>query len=224
MTTTDSEPESDSRLPASSAYRLSDGTRVSVRPIRPSDKDALRGAFDRLGPRSRYQRFFTPTSRLTDEMLRYLTEVDAENHVALVAVKDSLDMKDDVGLAVARFIRLPGHPEVAEVAITVVDDMQGKGLGKLLLRALSREARARGIRTFRGEVLASNAAMQGLLRSAGAHVVAVDGEVLSFDVPVGEDEADDAQPLRRILRTVAAWITEITSSGGDLGEIDEERS
>lgn len=191
------------------SHVLSDGTRVTVRPIQPSDKDALKRAFDRLGPRSRYQRFFTPTARLTDEMLRYLTEVDGDRHVALVAVTDSLDLKDDIGVGVARFVRVADDPDVAEAAVTVTDDMQGKGIGRILLRALSKAARERGIRAFRAEVLASNRAMRRLLDGAGARVIESDEGALLFDVPLMDDAPEHEQPLRRILRAIAEWIASL---------------
>src|SRR5689334_1091439 len=121
-----------------------------LRLIEPDDADELRRAFARLSPRSRYQRFLGGMPELTDPMVTYLTQVDGENHVAIVAGTDSHDLKTEVGLGVARFVRLADDPTVAEAAITVVDDVQGKGVGRLLLTALARIALAHGVRVFRG--------------------------------------------------------------------------
>src|SRR6202012_995416 len=98
----------------------------------------------------------------------YLTQVDGDDHGAVVAGTDSLDLKTEVGLGVARFVRLEDEPGVAEAAGTVVDDAQGKGVGRLLLTALATLALGRGVRVFRGEVLAENTRMCHLLEELGA--------------------------------------------------------
>lgn len=188
---------------------LRDGTRVTLRFIQPDDGEELRRAFARLSPRSRYQRFLGGVPELTDEMVGYLTRVDGEDHVAVVAGTDSHDLKTEVGLGVARFVRLQEDPTVAEAAITVVDDVQGKGIGRLLLTALARLALARGVRVFRGEVLAENTRMRHLLEEVGATTHPADGQTLIFDVPIHgpvealEQEKDPPHPLRRLLRAAA---------------------
>lgn len=185
---------------------LADGTRVTLRFIRPDDAEELRRAFGRLSPRTRFQRFFGPLGELNEENLRYLTEVDGDRHVAVVAGTDSLDLKRDVGLGVARYVRLDGDPTVAEAAVTVVDEAQGKGVGRLLLRALARVARERGVRHFRGTVLADNARIRAILAEVGAQILPEDGASLVFDVPLDEpppETPDHLRPLRRILRAVA---------------------
>ena len=68
------------------AVRLRDGKSVSLRPIEPGDRERLRRAFDRLGPESRYRRFFSPVDHLTESQLDYLTQVDHHDHEALVAL------------------------------------------------------------------------------------------------------------------------------------------
>ena len=188
-------------------HTLADGTRVTLRFIRPDDADELRRCFARLSPRSRYQRFLGGVGELSDEMVAYLTRVDGKEHVAIVATTDSLDLKSEVGLGVARFVQLPGEPGIAEAAVTVVDDAQGKGIGRLLLTALAEQALARGVRAFRGEVLAENVRMRHLLDETGATTHAADGQTLLFDVPLqGPAEApvkEASHPLRRVLRAAA---------------------
>src|SRR5437879_50301 len=99
-------------------HTLRDGTSVTLRMIRPSDRGALRAAIARLSPESRYRRFFAQLGEPTEQMLDYLTHVDGKDHVAIVAERDSLDLKTVEPLGVARFIRLPGSPSVAEAAVT----------------------------------------------------------------------------------------------------------
>lgn len=186
---------------------LKDGTRVTLRPITPDDADALRAAFARLSPESRYRRFFSSVNELSDATVHYLTNVDGRDHVAIVAVAESLDLKKEEGLGVARFIRLEKEPHVAEAAVTVVDDAQRKGLGRLLLTALSERARAVGIKTFRAEVLMNNEPMARLLVEAGAVMRRTDEGTLVFDVPL-ESPGAVAQPtpLLRVLRATAASV------------------
>jgi GNAT superfamily N-acetyltransferase len=187
---------------------LADGTRVTLRAIQPDDADELRRAFGRLSARSRYQRFLGGVPELTDAMVTYLTQVDGEDHVAIVAGTDSLDLKTEIGLGVARFVRLADEPTVAEAAVTVVDDAQGRGIGRLLLQGLAAQALARGVRVFRGEVLAENTRMCHLLGEVGAAMRVADGQTLVFDVPLQEPPEEvvakePTHPLRRLLRAAA---------------------
>jgi protein lysine acetyltransferase len=141
---------------------LRDGPPVIVRPIRPQDSEPLRAGFERLSEESRYRRFLSPMPRLSGPMLRYLTEVDHHDHEALVAVG-----ADGALLGVARMVRSRSDPEVAEVAVTVVDDWQGRGLGTALLGLLADRARAEGIRRFTALMLASNREMRDLFEDLG---------------------------------------------------------
>jgi RimJ/RimL family protein N-acetyltransferase len=181
---------------------LRDGTRVLVRPIRPDDKDRLLAGFDELSPQSRYFRFHAPVAALDDTLLRYLTEIDYHDHMAWVAV--DLDAPDNPGMGVARYIRLPAEPSVAEVAVTVVDRYQGRGLGTLLLGLLTESAVANGITTFRNYVLAENAAMLDLLDRLGAVRQELEADVYRVDLPLPEDPRElHGTPLGGVLREAA---------------------
>lgn len=170
--------------------RLEDGTEVRLRRIRPDDKQLLVEAFDRLSPQSRYARFLAPRNGLSESELRYLTELDGVNHFALGAVTGTGRKRK--GLGVARFVRLPEEPDVAEASIVVTDDAQGKGLGRLLLLRLAAAAKERGIGRFRSEVLAENVRMRSLIHelvpAARDHE---DGEAVIVDMPL-LDAAPDA--------------------------------
>lgn len=189
---------------------LSDGTPVTLRLLRPEDRDELRRAFTHLSPRTRYLRFLHSASDLSDQMLDYLTQTDGMDHLAIAAVTSSLDLKHDVGLGVARFIRLPDQPSVAEAAVTVVDEAQGKGLGRMLLEVLAIAARERGVHTFRAEVLSSNAGVRNILAEAGGTIQSDNGETLVFDVPLdsAQDEVETSRdhPLWRMLRAAAESV------------------
>lgn len=142
---------------------LRDGARVCVRSIRPSDAAALRAAFHRLSPASRYQRFMGQVADLTPAMLAYLTEVDGVDHVALVAVRLDHEEREHEIVAVARAIRVGAH--TAEVAVTVADAWQGRGLGRCILQALLAEVR--GVSELVAHALPSNRAIRTLLAEHG---------------------------------------------------------
>ncbi len=183
---------------------LRDGTKVSLREIRPEDGPGLRESFSKLSATSRHRRFFSGVSELTDDMVHYLTHVDGKNHVAIIATMESLDLKDERGVGVARFIRLKDHPTTAETAVTVIDDLQNRGLGSVLLRELSERAIACGIEKFRAEVLATNTPMKHLLEEVGAELVEeVDGSLV-YDVRISTDH-DSA--LDRLFRAAASQLT-----------------
>ena len=154
---------------------LDNGLRIAVRPIEPGDKPLLVNGLRLLSPQSQYQRFLSPKPRFTRGELRYLTEVDGVDHVALIAV-EAANPSHLVG--VARFIRDAARPDTAEFAIVVGDPYQGHGAGRALARMLVDEARARGIRRFTATTLAENAPVQRLIASIARdleHVIAGSG-------------------------------------------------
>jgi GNAT superfamily N-acetyltransferase len=174
---------------------LRDGTRIVLRTVRPDDKDLLRRGFLKLSPESRYLRFFAPKLDLTEDELRYLTEVDGVRHFAIGAVRES----DGEGLGIARFIRLDEPIAVAEAAIAVLDEMQGKGLGSLLFLRLVAAAEERGLERFRCELLGSNKGMHDFLLSiAPERKVQVDHGVMSieFMLPNVPPRQPPAEPPR----------------------------
>jgi protein lysine acetyltransferase len=133
--------------------RLRTGREVTIRPIRPDDKDALGAAFDQLSPLSKYRRFLSPKPYLTSSETRYLVQIDGSNHFALVATPP--DRPDQI-LGVARFVRLPEEPEDAEIAVVVGDQFQRTGIAGELLERLGEAAVARGIKRFHATMLADN--------------------------------------------------------------------
>jgi RimJ/RimL family protein N-acetyltransferase len=148
-------------------HTLTDGTPVVVRPIRPDDAPLLSEALRELSPASQYQRFLTVKDRLSDTELDYLTHCDQVEHVAYgVGVVDP-DCAPPRPIAVARCIRETPGADLAEVAITVADDWQGRGAGTLLFQALARRASTVGIRRWRALLLAANLPARRLLDRVG---------------------------------------------------------
>jgi GNAT superfamily N-acetyltransferase len=177
---------------------LRDGSRVRLRQIHASDKDLLRRGFERLGGESRYRRFLTPTAQLSEAEVRYLTEVDHHDHEAIVA----LDEQSGEGIGVARYVRNRERPDVAEVAVTVVDDWQGRGLGTRLLEVASARAREEGVGSFTALMLATNQEMMSLLERLGPLRV-VDREVGTVEIEMPIPEVGLSPVLRKLLRVAA---------------------
>jgi RimJ/RimL family protein N-acetyltransferase len=140
--------------------RLGDGTELSVRPIRPDDRDRLQHAHLRLSPEAQYRRFLAPKPRLTTADVRYLTDVDGYDHYALVAAP--IDDPDSI-VAVGRFVRLDEGSRAAELAIVVGDPLHGQGLATELVARLADAAQIRGVDRFRATILADNVAVRRLL-------------------------------------------------------------
>ena len=138
------------------------GERIVLRCIRPSDKAALNAFFLGLHPETRYKRFMAYMGELSEPMLRYLTELDPNEHVAIVAVGESGAI-----VGVTRMVRFATNRERAEMAIVVGDAHQGRGLGAILVDILAEAARERGVTTFIAHALSDNVAIRRSLARLG---------------------------------------------------------
>lgn len=160
--------------------RLKDGSLVAVRPVRATDVPLLVDGFARLSPSSRRMRFLTGKRELSAGELRYLTDIDHRDHEALVA----LDAVTGRGVGVARYVRDVDDVHCAEVAITVVDEWQRRGLGSHLMAGLARRAQPEGIQRFTALIASDNAAIVALLRRMDADVdlVRYDADTVQFEI------------------------------------------
>jgi protein lysine acetyltransferase len=160
---------------------LQDGARLHIRPILPSDRGKLADTQPGFSRESHYKRFFSAPP-LSDKVVQYLVDVDYGDHFAWVAL--AADDPGEPGVASARYIRERAAHDTAEVAFSVIDDYQGRGLGTLLLGALGVAAAENDIRHFRARVLAENEPMRAILRRAGGHLGFVEPGVLETVVPI----------------------------------------
>ena len=174
---------------------LRDGSKVLVRRVQRSDAPLLADGFSRLSAESRRRRFLARKDQLSPAELRYFTDIDHHDHEALGA----LDHTDGRGVGVARYVRDPTDPQAAEIAVTIIDDWQGRGLGTELLARLSDRARAAGICRFTALVAADNQAMTALLRGLGAELVHREPGALEYEVPL--TPAGEASPCGASART-----------------------
>jgi GNAT superfamily N-acetyltransferase len=179
---------------------LRDGSQVDIRRLRPSDAPVLASAFEQLSSESRRLRFMSPKPSLSPRELAYLTDVDGHRHEALGAS----DHATREGVGVARFVRLEEEPEVAEVAVTVVDSWQRRGLGTVLLEHLADQARSQGITHFSALISSENTGVLEVLRHAGGEIVPMAGGsgVVEYRTALGS--AGIARDLRDALRSAAS--------------------
>ena len=145
---------------------LHDGTPAMIWPLLPTDGQALREMFRRLSPESRQRRFLSALSDLDDAMIQRLVGgVDGVHHIALVLVVLPPD-GEEWPVGVARLVQDPADPASAEVAFTVADEWQGRGVGTALADALL-PRRPAEVTRLRADVEAGNLASLALLTRAG---------------------------------------------------------
>lgn len=185
-------------------FRLADGTDVILRPVAPSDREHIRTGFRSMSPASRYRRFFSHIPGLSDAQLRYLTEVDQIDHAAWVAV--SGESTPAAGVGVARFVRMPEQPAIAEFSFTVIDAMQRKGLGRALLALLHLLEAERGVEILRAICLAENQSVVGWLCRLGAEPRAYfDEGTMELDLQVARSLAFPLRTAGRLSGSQVPW-------------------
>jgi RimJ/RimL family protein N-acetyltransferase len=147
----------------SAVETLRDGRHVEIRAFRPEDRADFLSAVDRIGPFSRYLRFFTLKRSFTEKEREFFLNVDFDKHVALVALMQEAGRKVIVGGG--RYVGI--KPGKAEVAFVVIDQYQGQGIGAALLRHLAVIARAAGLEQLVAEVLPENKPMLKVFEKSG---------------------------------------------------------
>ncbi|MEM7801595.1 MAG: GNAT family N-acetyltransferase, partial [Chloroflexota bacterium] len=162
---------------------------------------------------TRYRRFFSPLSNLTDPQWRYLTEIDQDDHVAWGIVP--LDRPDLIGVGVGRFITLEEDPHTAEFALLIRDEMQGEGYGTLLLAVLYWLAKQKGLKKLRGIVQPDNLVVQDWTRRLGGHPHLNDEGHYVVDIPLQGEIEDQSSHFFVLLNRLER---------GEVGPPDSESS
>lgn len=201
---------------------LPDGSTLWIWALIPTDREALVREFETLSPESRRRRFLGPVVHLSETMLTHLVDdVDGIDHVALVGMVEVGD--DLVPAAIARCVRYADQPDAADVAVTVKDDFQGRGIATALLEVLMKK-RPEGVTHLLTEVAADNPASLAMLRHLGPTRTFESGlGILDVEVdlvPTGESLAAEepsprlhqvlSEPGRAMLRArdrVCPWLT-----------------
>ncbi len=202
---------------------LRDGGTVRLRPMRRDDGEHLLQLYSRLSDESLYLRFFSPVPAPTARDLELLTATDYDRRFAIVA-----ELGEEV-VAVARYIRLTRPSESAEIAFTVEDDQQGRGLGTVMLEHLAAIAREKGIRRFVASTMTHNTRMLGVFADAGFDVNrTVEGGVVevSFDIEPTDasrqaqhhrEQVSEARSVVRILAPTSVAVVGASRHAGTIG-------
>ena len=136
-------------------FFLQDGTPALIWPLLPTDAETLRDIFRRLSPESRQHRFLQVLDQLDDPMIRRLVDsVDGVHHIALLLIVLPPEGEEEP-VGVARLAQYSDDPAIAEIAVTVVDDWQGRGVGTALVSALM-QRRPAAVTRLRTLVAADN--------------------------------------------------------------------
>jgi RimJ/RimL family protein N-acetyltransferase len=143
--------------------KLRNGERVEIRAVRPQDRGDLIAAVGRTSSESLYRRFFAVRRHFSETEESFYLNIDFVSHVALVALADENGQQSIVGGG--RYV--VSEPGQAEVAFTVVDKYQGRGLGAALLRHLAMIARQAGLHELVAYVLPDNRAMLKVFEKSG---------------------------------------------------------
>lgn len=173
--------------------RLRDGMVIAIRPMTVDDAPLLRDIFNHLSAESRYRRFNVPTDSISAEMAQRVSQQMV--HEAVDNGQGWLAFADDVAIGGIRYVLI--DPFSAEMAITIRDDYQGRGLGKLLMHQLLTAAEADGLRTILATVQADNDAMRRLVETSPyPYDVDYDGGMTTMKIKLG-------QQVKRPLRVYA---------------------
>lgn len=195
------------QLPPAFHYALDDGTTILLRPLRPEDAPRLKEGFRKLSQLARRRRFMPEDqAELGEEQLRALIATDRINTVAWGAA--NIERPDEPGIGIARYARINGEPQAADVAIVIADDYQGRGTGFVLQACLHLSAWHNGIRAFYYDVLSDNDRIIKHLKLMGARHAGradnIDRLLLpvyhrAWDIPGGNDIARRfAEVFRRL--------------------------
>jgi GNAT superfamily N-acetyltransferase len=143
-------------------------TAIALRRLQPGERATVLAVFAGLSDRSRRLRFLGPKPRLSEHDLDVLVDVGCCGREAVVAI----DQARGRAIGIGRFVRDATAPE-ADVAFEVVDEWQGRGVGRRLAAELARLARDDGILRLRATIEQGNAPAIALMRRLG-EVVARD--------------------------------------------------
>ena len=176
--------------------RVRDGTHLMLRPVLPGDDERTMHGHIQFSSETLYRRFMSARAP-TPALMQYLAEVDYVDHFVWVVTDGSDPVAD------ARFVRDQDDPTLAEIAFTVADAYQGRGLGSFLIGALSIAAKIDGVERFSARMLSENTPMRAIVDRYGAVWEREDIGVITtvIDVPSGRDlhmKRDMADEIKRV--------------------------
>ncbi|NJN27190.1 MAG: GNAT family N-acetyltransferase [Cyclobacteriaceae bacterium] len=187
-------------------YPIKDSAYLCFKTLEKTDREMFIAGFQKLSPKSIYHRFFGFMKELTEEQLENLLNIDQKDHVAWAA----FDIEGDstAGVGVGRYRRNAAYPEEAELALTIIDEYQGKGVGTILLGILYYLAGMAGIKVFTGVILSDNAKLIRRFKELGADLKRVGWEYeIRLPVRTNFDQLPKT-PYAGVIRPVLHFLTE----------------
>lgn len=203
-------------VPAPEELWLRDGTRVWIRPILPSDRELHAANYERLSADSKYHRFLTPMTHLSEEMLtRLVDDVDGVDHVAYYVFGDGDDPRvSGLPIAIGRIKRDPEQPDTADVAVTVMDPWHGRGVATALLPVLVAR-RPEGVDRIITAVATDNpASIAMLVRLGPSEIIEVGNGAVEVRIDLtGSPRV--AGPLPRVTASTSPTSTDPAAGGAE---------
>lgn len=163
---------------------LADGAPICLRPIRPSDEEAIERGIRELSDRSRYLRFFSSFKSAPPSVIERLSAVDGFDHIAWGAVMTGEDGEPPV--AAAHAIRDGDNPDTADLAIAVLDAYHHRGIARILLATLMLDCRAAGLTALTFDILHANKPAITLVKALGAQIHSKESTVITYSFDVDE--------------------------------------
>jgi acetyltransferase len=146
------------------SHKLSNDIEIMIRPIRPEDAEIEHEFVRSLSSQTKFFRFFENLNELSPAMLRRFTQIDYDREMALIVTHS--EMGKEIGIGVARYTINPDR-ETCEFAVVVADAWQNRGIGSMLMTALIKAAKTRGLNEMIGLVLVENTNMLNLMSRFG---------------------------------------------------------
>lgn len=155
-------------------HAIGDGFSYVIRPIRPDDKAGLIELFNQLSSESRYLRFAHAISKLPDEFLEDVLDLDYEKEMAFVAC---LDQENGQGVIIgtARYVS-DSTGKVCEFSISVSDQYVAHGVGMNLMEHLIKYARQMKLQRMIGYILSNNVKMLHMTKELGFEIESPENE------------------------------------------------
>lgn len=187
-------------------YPIKDNTYLCFKALERHDREKFLDGFKKLSSKSVYHRFFGFMKELTDQQVNDLLNTDKKDHVAWAAMDFVQD--DAIGVGVGRFRRSETNPKEAELALTVIDAYQEKGVGTVLLGVMYYLGAILDINIFTGVIMSENAKLIRRFKELGAVMTRV-GSEYEMRLPVYKN-FDEIPRTRyaRVLKPVLQFLKE----------------
>ena len=162
------------------SFRVKDNLEIKTRLLQKGDREILHEAFKKLSDKSKRLRFLSTPQKLSNKELDYLTNIDNKNHLAVCACIDENNTL--TGIGVSRYIKLNNSPNKAEIAITIIDEYQKMGIGKVLIDEIIPHAKANGIDTFVANAFYFNNTILSIINQYEYTITSVEDGVLKIEI------------------------------------------